>query len=165
VVEQDTFLWNGSIAENIRYGNPNATEEQVQDAARTAMLHDFITGLPYGYDTQVGERGLQLSSGQRQRISIARTVIVQPKVLVLDEATSALDGEAERGLIDALSNTMRGCTTLILSHRSSLVSMAEHVLVLDRGRIAEEGSVRELLARNGAFRKLFASETTVKSSR
>ena len=164
VVEQDTFLWNASVAENIRYGNARATDDEVENAARTAMLHDFIAGLPDGYETQVGERGLQLSSGQRQRISIARTVLVQPKVLVLDEATSALDGEAEQGLIEALSDTMRGCTTLILSHRLSLVSVAEHVLVLDRGKIVEEGSVQELLTRDGAFRKLFASEATVKSS-
>jgi ATP-binding cassette subfamily B protein len=163
VVEQDTFLWNATIAENIRYGNPQASREEVEEAARTAMLHDFISGLPDGYETEVGERGLQLSSGQRQRISIARTVLQKPTVLVLDEVTSALDGKAEQGLIDTLSKAMLGRTTLILSHRLGIVSMAERVLVLDGGTIVEEGSVRELLRREGAFRKLFASEATVES--
>jgi ATP-binding cassette subfamily B protein len=155
VVEQDTFLWNASIEENIRYGRPDAGSDEVEEAARVAALHPFVASLPEGYRTPVGERGLQLSAGQRQRIALARAVLRRPGLLVLDEATSALDGEAERSFTDALLPLMSGRTTLILSHRLALVQVAQRVWVLERGRIAEAGTVESLGARDGAFRRLF----------
>ncbi|MFQ5791359.1 MAG: ABC transporter ATP-binding protein, partial [Acidobacteriota bacterium] len=163
VVEQETFLWNATVEENIRYGNPRARPEEVENAARAAALHDTIVSFTDGYRTEVGERGLKLSAGQRQRIAIARAILQRPTVLVLDEASSALDGEAERSLADALAHLMRGRTTLILSHRLALVAKAEWVLVLDGGRIVEEGTVGDLLAGDGTFRRLFGAEVSVGS--
>jgi ATP-binding cassette subfamily B protein len=163
VVDQDTFLWNASVEENIRYGNPEATFDEVQQAARAAALHDYISTLPEGYRTTVGERGLQFSAGQRQRIAIARALICHPTVLVLDEATSALDGEAETSFVEALEPIMNGRTTLILSHRLTLVAKSERVLVLENGKIVEEGKVEDLLSRDSAFRRLFGSEASVET--
>jgi ATP-binding cassette subfamily B protein len=157
VVEQDTFLWNSTIEDNIRFGRPEATSEEVESAARAAAIHDWVVSLPDAYRALVGERGLELSTGQRQRIALARALLREPAVLVLDEATSALDGEAERSFAGALLPLMRGRTTLILSHRLSLVRMAERVLVLDEGRIVEEGTVEALLGRGGTFQRLFGA--------
>jgi len=157
LVEQDAFLWNASIEENIRYGRREATSYEVEAASGAAALHDWVVSLPDGYRTVVGERGLQLSTGQRQRVAVARALLRQPAVLVLDEATSALDGEAERSLVEALLPLMRGRTTLILSHRLSLVRVAERVLVLEGGRVVEEGTVRSLLACGGTFQRLFGA--------
>jgi ATP-binding cassette subfamily B protein len=158
VVEQETFLWNASIEENIRYGRPEASSHEVERAARLAGIHDFILTLPQGYLTQVGERGLQLSAGQRQRIAIARALLQDASVLVLDEATSALDGETERSLAEALDPLFRTRTTLVLSHRIALVARAERVLVLDRGRVVQEGTVETLSSQGGTFARLFRSE-------
>ncbi len=157
LVEQDAFLWNASIEENIRYGRPEANSHEVEAASRAAALHDWVVSLPDGYRTVVGERGLQLSTGQRQRVAVARALLREPAVLVLDEGTSALDGEAERSLVEALLPLMRGRTTLILSHRLSLVRVAERVLVLEGGRVVEEGTVQSLLARGGTFQRLFGA--------
>ncbi len=158
VVEQETFLWNASIEENIRYGRPEASSHEVERAARLAGIHDFILSLPQGHLTQVGERGLQLSAGQRQRVAIARALLQDAAVLVLDEATSALDGETERSLADALEPLFRTRTTLVLSHRFALVARAEKVLVLDRGRVVQEGTVDTLSTEVGTFQRLFRSE-------
>jgi ATP-binding cassette subfamily B protein len=158
VVEQETFLWNSSIEENIRYGRPEASSHDVERAARLAGIHDFILSLPQGYLTQVGERGLQLSSGQRQRIAIARALLQDAAVLALDEATSALDGETERSLAQALEPLFRTRTTLVLSHRFALVARADRVLVLDRGRVVQEGTVDTLSTQEGTFQRLFRSE-------
>jgi ATP-binding cassette subfamily B protein len=160
VVEQETFLWNASVEENVRYGRPEASSHEVERAARLAGIHDFILSLPQGYLTQVGERGLQLSAGQRQRIAIARALLQDAAVLVLDEATSALDGETERSIAQALEPLFRTRTTLVLSHRLALVARADRVLVLDRGRIVQEGTVETLSSQEGAFQRLFGAQAT-----
>jgi ABC-type multidrug transport system fused ATPase/permease subunit len=161
VVEQETFLWNASIEENIRYGRPEATSHDVERAARLAGIHEFILSLPQGYLTQVGERGLQLSSGQRQRIAIARALVQDAAVLILDEATSALDGETERALAQALEPLFRTKTTLVLSHRFPLVARADRVLVLDGGRVVQEGTIEALSSQSGAFQRLFGTEVAL----
>jgi ATP-binding cassette subfamily B protein len=158
VVEQETFLWNASIEENIRYGRPEGTPHEVERVARLAGIHDFILTLPQGYLTRVGERGLALSAGQRQRIAIARALLQDSAVLVLDEATSALDGETERSIADALLPLLRDRTTLILSHRFPLVAKADRVLVLERGRVVQDGTTAGLSREEGTFQRLFQSE-------
>jgi ATP-binding cassette subfamily B protein len=158
VVEQETFLWNASIEENIRYSRPEAGSQEVERAARLAGIHDFILSLPQGYLTQVGERGLSLSSGQKQRIAIARALLEDAAVLVLDEATSALDGETERALVRSLEPLFRSRTTLVLSHRMALVERADRVLVLDSGRLVQEGTVSALSSQEGTFQRLFRPE-------
>ncbi|MGH9319897.1 MAG: ABC transporter ATP-binding protein, partial [Vicinamibacteria bacterium] len=160
VVEQETFLWNASIEENIRYGRPGASSHDVERVARLAGIHDFILSLPQGYLTRVGERGLQVSAGQRQRIAIARALLQDAPVLILDEATSALDGETERVIADALEPLFRTRTTLVLSHRFALVAKADRVVVLDRGRVVQEGTVPTLSGQEGTFQRLFRSEVT-----
>jgi ATP-binding cassette subfamily B protein len=158
VVEQDTFLWNASIEENIRYGRPEASSRDVEQAARLAGIHEFILSLPQGYLTRVGERGLALSQGQRQRIAIARALLQDASVLVLDEATSALDGETESAIAEALGPLFRTRTTIILSHRLPLVSRAARVIVLDKGRIVQEGTAKALAGEEGPFQRLFGAE-------
>jgi ATP-binding cassette subfamily B protein len=160
VVEQETFLWNASIEENVRYGRPEASSHEVERAARLAGIHDFILSLPQGYLTRVGERGLQLSAGQRQRVAIARALLQDAAVLILDEVSSALDGETERSLAQALEPLFRTRTTLVLSHRFALVARADRVLVLDRGRVVQEGTVETLSSQEGTFQRLFRSEVT-----
>lgn len=158
IVEQETFLWNTTVEENLRYGRPEASSRDVENAARLAGIHDFILSLPQGYLTRVGERGLQLSSGQRQRIAIARALLQDAEILVLDEATSALDGETEARIVDALIPLARHRTTVVFSHRLALVAKADRVLVLENGRIVQEGTVGSLSSQEGTFRRLFASE-------
>jgi ATP-binding cassette subfamily B protein len=162
VVEQETFLWNASIEENMRYARPEATSRDVERVARLAGVHDFILTLPQGYLTRVGERGLALSSGQRQRIAIARALLSDSAVLVLDEATSALDGETERGIAEALLPLVRDRTTLILSHRFPLVAKADRVLVLENGRVVQEGTTARLSKEGGTFQRLFPSEASLR---
>ncbi|CDO60772.1 Metal ABC transporter permease [Candidatus Phaeomarinobacter ectocarpi] len=151
IVPQDTVLFNDSIRYNIRYGRPDATDAEVEEAARMAQIHDFIESLPEGYDSQVGERGLKLSGGEKQRVAIARTLLKNPPILLLDEATSALDTHTEKEIQASLSIVSRDRTSLVIAHRLSTVVDADEIIVLDHGKICERGTHRELLAKNGAY--------------
>lgn len=154
VVTQESILYNDSIYNNITFGMPNVTPEQVEAAARVANAHDFIVAWPEGYQTNIGDRGSKLSGGQKQRISIARAVLRNPEILILDEATSALDTESERLVQDALVNLMQGRTSIIIAHRLSTVVNADEIIVLDKGTIAERGTHNALLAQNGIYKRL-----------
>ncbi len=162
LVTQETVLFNDTVAYNISYGKPDATQKEIEDAARVAFAHDFIEQLPNGYDTQVGERGTMLSGGQRQRIAIARAVLVNAPVLILDEATSALDTESERLVQRALSNLTHDKTSVVIAHRLSTIQRADRIVVMEKGRIVESGTHGELLAAGGRYKSLydiqFASE-------
>ncbi|HUP63159.1 MAG TPA: ABC transporter ATP-binding protein [Thermoanaerobaculia bacterium] len=154
-VTQEVVLFNDSVRNNIAYGRSGVDEQQVIDAARAANAHDFIMNLPKGYDTVIGESGVLLSGGQRQRLAIARALFKDPPILILDEATSALDTESERLVQSALTNLMRGRTTLVIAHRLSTIRSAHKIVVLDRGEIVEVGRHEELLVRRGVYRKLY----------
>ncbi|MBM4087676.1 MAG: ATP-binding cassette domain-containing protein, partial [Planctomycetes bacterium] len=158
VVTQQTFLFNRSIADNIRSGRKHATFEEVQEAAKVAKIHDFVVSLPQGYDTVVGELGVKLSGGQRQRIAIARAVLKNAAILILDEATSALDSESERQVQEALNNLMQGRTTFVIAHRLSTIQHADKIVVLKAGRIVEMGTHAQLLAANGEYRRLYQTQ-------
>jgi ABC-type multidrug transport system fused ATPase/permease subunit len=145
LVPQDVFLFGGSIRENIAYGKPAATEDEIIEAARKANASEFIDRFPERYDTIVGERGTQLSGGQRQRIAIARAVLKDPKILILDEATSSLDSESERLVQDALEKLMDGRTSIVIAHRLSTIRKAHQILVIDSGRIVEKGTHDQLM--------------------
>ena len=151
VVPQDTVLFNDTIYYNICYGRPDCTREEVEQAARLARIHDFIMALPQGYDTTVGERGLKLSGGEKQRVAIARTILKNPSILLFDEATSALDTRTEQEIQRSLEEVSRGRTTVVIAHRLSTIINADEIVVLDRGRVAERGRHGELLARNGPY--------------
>ncbi len=158
VVTQETYLINDTIRENLRYGRPDADDEQLIAAAKAAAIHDHIAGLPEGYDTVVGERGYKLSGGEKQRIAIARALLKNPPILILDEATSALDTRSERLIQDALANLSRGRTTFAIAHRLSTILAADQILVMDKGRVVERGTHTELLATGGAYAKLYAAQ-------
>ena len=158
VVPQDVFLFNASIRENIAYGRPGATEAEIIAAAKAAFAHDFIAALPAGYDTRAGDRGLRFSGGQRQRLALARAILVAPDVLILDEATNALDGMAERLVQDALDHQAGRRTVIVVAHRLSSVERADHVILLDHGRVAASGSPEELWRGSPLFRALFGAE-------
>lgn len=155
MVLQDTFLFNGSVMENLRFGNEEASDEAVSEAARVANADGFIRDLPNGYETQVGERGVKLSGGQKQRISIARAVLKAAPVLILDEATSSVDTETEAEIQDALAELMRGRTSIVIAHRLSTVRNADDILVVEEGRIAERGRHGDLIENDGLYRKLY----------
>jgi subfamily B ATP-binding cassette protein MsbA len=154
LVTQDNILFNDSIRNNISLGKPNATLEEVQAAAKVANAHDFIMDLPKQYDTNIGEAGGKLSGGQKQRISIARAVLKNPPIMILDEATSALDTESERFVQDALEKMMENRTSLVIAHRLSTIQKADHIVVMEKGKVIEQGSHLELMGRNGTYRKL-----------
>ena len=156
IVPQDTVLFNDSIYYNIQYGRPDATREDVIAAAQAAHIHDFITSLPDGYDARVGERGLKLSGGEKQRVAIARAILKDPRILIFDEATSALDSKSEQAIQAELDRIARGHTTLVIAHRLSTVMDADEILVLDRGRIVERGTHRELLMQRGAYEQMWS---------
>jgi len=151
VVPQDTVLFNDSIYYNIAYGRPDASREEVEQAARLARIHDFIMALPDGYNATVGERGLKLSGGEKQRVAIARTILKNPHILLFDEATSALDTRTEQEIQRSLEEVSRGRTTVVIAHRLSTIIHADEIIVLDRGRIVERGRHAELLACNGLY--------------
>lgn len=155
IVPQDTVLFNDSIYYNIAYGRPEATREEVIEAAKSAHIHDFVMGLPDGYDTTVGERGLKLSGGEKQRVAIARTILKNPPVLVFDEATSALDSRTEKAIQKELFEIAANRTTLIIAHRLSTIADADQILVMDGGRIIERGAHRELLAQGGRYAEMW----------
>ena len=155
IVQQDVFLFNGSIKDNILYGNLNASNEEVVEAAKRANIHDFITSLPKGYDTQIGERGVKLSGGQKQRLSIARVFLKNPSILILDEATSALDNTTEILIQNALDELCKGRTTLVVAHRLSTIKTADEIVVINNGRIKEQGTHEELLSINGIYAHLY----------
>ncbi|NLJ24245.1 MAG: ABC transporter ATP-binding protein [Firmicutes bacterium] len=158
LVPQETILFGVSVRENIRYGRFDARDEEIENAAQVANAHDFILGLPDGYDTIIGERGATLSGGQRQRLAIARAVLRSPRLLILDEATSALDTESELLVQEALSRLMQGRTTFIIAHRLSTIRNAHRILVMDGGRIVESGSHTELIKQDGLYRRLYAAQ-------
>ena len=155
IVFQDVFLFFAPIRENIAYGARNVTFAQVEEAAKAAQLHDFILTLPEGYDTVVGERGVTLSGGQRQRLAIARTMLVDPPVLILDDSTSSVDVETERLITAALDTVMRNRTTFIIAHRVSSVQAADMILVLENGMVVERGRHSELIDRDGFYRRIY----------
>lgn len=158
LVAQEPVLFSTSIAENIRFGRPGASQADVRQAARDAYAHDFVTALPDGYETEVGERGVQLSGGQRQRIAIARALLADPPILVLDEATSALDAEAEAEVKQALDRLQAGRTLIVIAHRLSTVRDADVVVVLDQGRVVEQGDHEALMTADGLYRRLVAHQ-------
>jgi len=155
MVPQDTVLFNDTIRYNIRYGRPDATDAEVEAAARMSQIHDFVTSLPKGYDSLVGERGLKLSGGEKQRVSIARTILKGPPILILDEATSALDSFTEYQIQEALKKVSENRTTLVIAHRLSTVVDADEIIVLDKGQVAERGTHDELLAKGGLYAALW----------
>jgi ABC-type transport system involved in Fe-S cluster assembly fused permease/ATPase subunit len=158
MVPQDTVLFNDTIAYNIRYGRPDATEEEVREAARMAQIDDFIKLLPDGYEAMVGERGLKLSGGEKQRVAIARTILKGPPILMLDEATSALDSFTENQIQAALDEVSRNRTTLVIAHRLSTIINADQIVVLDAGQIVERGTHGELLRKDGLYAGMWARQ-------
>ena len=158
VVTQETYLFNGTIKDNLLYAKPDATQEEIENACRIASIHDFISSQPDGYDTEVGNRGLKLSGGEKQRISLARVILKDPTILILDEATSALDSISENAIQDALDQLMKGRTSIVIAHRLSTILKADKILVVNDGVIAEEGTHEELLALGGIYKELYETQ-------
>ncbi|WP_067536279.1 ABC transporter ATP-binding protein [Nocardia crassostreae] len=161
VVSQETYLFHASVADNLRFAKPDATDEELHAAARAAQIHDHIIGLPQGYDTLVGERGYRFSGGEKQRLAVARAILRNPPVLVLDEATSALDTRTEREVQDAIDDLAAGRTTITIAHRLSTIRDADQIVVLDHGRVVERGTYAELVSSNGAYAELLSRDEFV----
>jgi len=164
IVPQETFLFSASIRDNIAFGFPEATQEQIENAAVRAQIHDFIVHMPYGYDTLIGERGVGLSGGQRQRVALARAILMNPPVLVLDEATASVDTATESAIHEALLEVMHGRTTFIIAQRLSSIRRADRIIVLDNGRIVQQGTHRELNEQDGFFRRLLEKQEMAAAS-
>jgi subfamily B ATP-binding cassette protein MsbA len=158
VVLQDTFLFDGSIEENIAFARPGATKEQIREACRIARVDEFVESFADKYDTIVGERGVKLSGGQRQRISIARAILAEPRILILDEATSSLDSESEALIQQGLSYLMKGRTTFVIAHRLSTIRRADQILVIEQGRIVERGTHAQLFDLRGRYHELYTRQ-------
>jgi ABC-type transport system involved in Fe-S cluster assembly fused permease/ATPase subunit len=165
IVPQDTVLFNDTIRYNIRYGRPQASDEEVVEAARAAHVHDFIEQLPAKYETLVGERGLKLSGGEKQRVAIARALLKNPRILIFDEATSALDSRAEKAIQAELARIAQGRTTLVIAHRLSTVMDADQILVLNRGRVAERGTHQQLVEAKGEYARMWALQQQAAQAR
>jgi ATP-binding cassette subfamily B protein len=164
IVPQDTVLFNDTIRYNILYGRPDATDAEVEEAAKLARIHDFVTGLPDGYATKVGERGLKLSGGEKQRVAIARVILKRPRILVFDEATSALDSKTEKEIQASLDQVSQGVTTLVIAHRLSTVVAADGILVLEHGKVAERGTHFELLEKNGLYATMWRRQMEARAA-
>jgi ATP-binding cassette subfamily B protein len=158
IVPQDTVLFNDTIGYNIGYGREGATQAEIEGAAKGAAIHEFIAGLPDGYEAMVGERGLKLSGGEKQRVAIARTLLKDPPILILDEATSALDSRTEAAIQDTLDNVAARRTAIVIAHRLSTVVNADQIVVLDAGKVAERGTHAQLLRRNGLYAEMWARQ-------
>jgi len=165
VVLQDTFLFNTTVCDNLRYGHPDASDEEMVDAARAAYAHEFIEEMPEGYDTPIGERGVKLSGGQKQRLALARAILADPRILILDEATSSVDAEAEYLIQQALEEVLKGRTALVIAHRLSTIRDADKIIALEDGHIREVGSHTELLARNGLYSQLYRRQLALTAER
>jgi ATP-binding cassette subfamily B multidrug efflux pump len=163
MVPQDVFLFSGTIRENIAFGKPDASMEEIAKAAELAKIRDFIESLPDGYDTFVGERGVTLSGGQRQRITIARAILTNPKILIMDDSLSFVDSKTEQEIQLALTEVMKGRTTFIIAQRLSTIRNADRIMILDNGEIVELGTHEELMARNGAYRRIYETQFLGKS--
>jgi ABC-type multidrug transport system fused ATPase/permease subunit len=164
VVLQDSFLFNNTVAENLHYGKPDATEDELIAAAQAANAHDFIMQLPNGYDTEIGERGVRLSGGQKQRLALTRAILADPRILILDEATSSVDAEAEYLIQQALERVLKGRTALVIAHRLSTIRNADKIIVLDRGRIAEVGKHAALMRQGGLYNQLYQRQMDLTAS-
>ncbi|MEP6978813.1 MAG: ATP-binding cassette domain-containing protein, partial [Thermoleophilia bacterium] len=155
VIAQDPFLFSTTVRENIAFGTPQATDEEIERAARLAQAHEFVEALPEGYDTVIGERGITLSGGQRQRIAIARALVMDPRILILDDATASVDATTEARIRTGLTEAMRGRTTIIIAHRLSTIALADEIVVLEDGRIAARGTQDELLGISDVYREIY----------